>query len=496
LIAALVAASAASQQTERIGLAPAAVARFYETRSGVAAWSDDDRFDGLIGAIERLSEHGLDPAHYHLAALRANRDAPERREILATDAWFAAAAHMVYGKLDPSTYEPDWTAARRQRDFVKHLNIVLANESVEGSLDALAPRYPEYAALKDELARLSRGQDAPIAVVADGPVMRLGLSGARVSALKQRLMQLGLIGEHARADLFDDATEEAVRHFQDASGLDADGVVGPVTLAALNRSARDKIRQIRVNLERWRWLPDELGGRHVRVNIADFSTAVYSEGRLARTHLSIVGKRYRKTPVFSDEIEYVVLNPWWETPSSIARKDKLPLFQQDPAAVDRLGFQILDRDGRLVQSSALDWSSFSAGNFPYRIRQAPGPLNALGRIKIMFPNKHNVYLHDTPSRGLFAERQRAFSSGCIRVQDPVDLAAWLFEGSQDWNKPRFDAVIAGGEVTRINLPSPIPVHVLYFTVVVDSSGTLRYLDDLYARDDLVFRALIEPSLRS
>ncbi len=474
-------------------LAPVAVAQFYAGRSDAPAWSDDRQFNDFIRAIEGLSDHGLTPEHYHLQALRSQSKMPEQREKLATDAWFSAAAHMVFGKLDPLTYEPNWTAARRQRDLSKHLTAALTSNSVASSLDALAPDFAEYVQLKSELARLRQQQEVAIRVIPEGPALKFGMTGARVEALQARLRQLDLMPAAAVSGIYDQATLHAVRVFQDAAGLDGDGIVGPVTLTSLNRDVQGKINQISINLERWRWLPESLGRRHVRVNIADFSVALYNQEQRERTHLSIIGQRYRKTPVFSDQIEYVILNPWWETPDSLARKDKLPMFQQDPTAVERLGFQVLDRSGQLVPPNSVDWALLSVNNFPYRIRQAPGPLNALGQIKIMFPNKHNVYLHDTPTRGLFTERQRAFSSGCIRVQNPVDLAAWLFQETPGWDKARFDAAISTGKETRVNLKSPIPVHILYFTVSVDSSGTARYLDDIYQRDQLVLRSLVEPS---
>lgn len=470
-----------------------AVAQFYAARNEVPAWTDDKQFEDLINAIQQLSEHGLEPTDYQLSALLSNREVPEKRERLATEAWFSAATHMVYGKLNPLTYEPSWTANRRERDLVSSLNTALTEKAVGSSLLSLAPKPSEYAALTAELAHLRQQEALPVRALPEGPSLKSGMTGPRVRTLQERLVQLGLLKGGAISGVFDEATEEVISSFQDSSNLKSDGVVGPATRRALNRDTRDKITQVMVNLERWRWLPDDLGRRHLRVNIADFSVSAYSEGLRERTHLAIIGRNYRKTPVFSDQIKYVVLNPWWETPRSIARIDKLPLFKRDPGAVERLGFQVLNGNGRSVPPATIDWNSLTASSFPYRIRQAPGPQNALGQIKIMFPNKHNVYLHDTPTRGLFAERQRAFSSGCIRVQDPVDLTVWIFAETPGWDRARFDSMIAIGKEKRVDLQRPVPIHILYFTVVTDSTGTLRYLDDIYNRDGLVLTGLVKPS---
>lgn len=251
-----------------------------------------------------------------------------------------------------------------------------------------------------------------------------------------------------------------------------------------------------INLERWRWLPADLGRRHLRANIAGFDVTAYENGQPVRTHLTIVGRNYRRTPVFSDEIEYIVFNPWWETPPSLARADKLPAFQRDPATVQRLGFQILDRQGAVVDPAGINWNDYSSTNFPFRIRQAPGPENALGQVKIMFPNVHNVYLHDTPTRGLFSQRQRAFSSGCLRTQNPIDLSRWLLEETPEWTSERVDAAVASGRETRATLSARVPVHILYFTAVSDGEGGVRYLDDIYNRDDRVFDGLMVVPPRS
>lgn len=474
-------------------LAPAAVAQFHADRSPTPVWNERN-YSALLSAIEGLRDHGLNPEHYHLSALIALSSDPERRDRLATDAWFSAAAHMVYGKLDPVSVEPDWTAARREADLAGVLTDALDRATIAESLEGLAPKQPGYQTLRNELATLRAQAAGSLTRIPDGPMLRTGDTGPRIDALRARLIELGFLNgdgsqNGSAGSRFDDAVEDAVKRFQADAELDDDGIVGAATLKALNRGPQERIDQVRINMERWRWLPDELGGRHIRANIAGFSLTVWENGRQLRTHLMIVGRPYRKTPVFSSTIQYVVFNPWWETPHNIARRDKLPDFRKDPSSIGQLGFQVLDRSGQLVDPEAIDWNQVSAANFPYRLRQAPGPQNALGRVKIMFPNRHNVYLHDTPTQGLFAQRQRAFSSGCLRTQEALDLAAWLLRDVPQWDRSRIDAAVAAGAERRVDLASQVPVHIMYLTAVAEPNGVVRYLDDIYDRDGAVLAGL-------
>jgi len=434
----------------------------------------------LLTALQSVEAHGLNPSDYHLAAITEYGTEGDMARY-ALDAWMSAASHIAFGKLSPTSVEPDWTAKGRQADLVTHLRDALSNGTLATSLDRLAPQHEAYQSLRAELAGRLAGTLADLPLVPAGETLKPGMSGSRVTVLQTRL-------DVEATGLFDEDTEAAVKLFQQANDLDDDGAVGPATLRALNRSRIHEMDQLRVNLERWRWLPDDLGVKHVRVNIADFSVQAWRNGEIERVHGAIVGKTFRKTPVFSDDIEYVVLNPWWETPYSLASKDKLPLFKRDPAAVKRLGFQVLDRTGKEVDSSTIDWTAIPAGTMPYRIRQSPGALNALGQVKIIFPNVHNVYLHDTPDRGLFARRQRAFSSGCIRTQNPLDLTAWLLSDKDGWDRGRIDEVIDGKRETRVDLAVRVPVHVLYMTAVSDAAG-VRFVDDIYERDAAVLAGL-------
>ncbi|MBU4062851.1 MAG: L,D-transpeptidase family protein [Alphaproteobacteria bacterium] len=254
-------------------------------------------------------------------------------------------------------------------------------------------------------------------------------------------------------------------------------------------AAQVRIDSLRAGLERLRWLPRETTPRQVFANIPTFEVVAYSGDTEASRRAAIFGQLNRQTPEFSDAMEFIVFNPWWDVPESIARRDKLPQFRREPGAIPRLGYQVLDRSGNVLDAAAIDWASVSGSNFPYHIRQAPGPANALGQVKLIFPNPHNVYLHDTPDRSLFAQTQRTFSSGCIRVENPVALAGWVLEGTPGWDQARIDAALASGAETRATLAAPISVHVVYLTAFPAADGSVTYAPDVYGRDASLLTAL-------
>ena len=486
--------NAAAKAPAFIALAPIAAREFQAAQNGQVIWQNALNYKDLITALEGLEAHGLTPEDYHLSVLKAAQNNPTARDQIATDAWFGAAAHMLNGKLSPLTVEPDWTAASRKADLSAALTQALATGTIANSLTQFAPKQPGYAALLAEYAVLMSEAEKPHTVISAGETLKLAMKGPRVTLLQSRLIELGYLTAETQTGIMDAETIAAIKAFQTAADLDDDGAVGPATLSALNRGVEGKINQVRVNLERWRWLPDDLGRRHLRANIAGFNVTAWKNSAPVKTYLTIVGKPFRKTPVFSDEIEYIVFNPWWETPYSLATKDKLPLFRKDPSAVARLGFDVLDKSGTKVDATLIDWNTVPASNFPYRLRQNPGDQNALGKVKIMFPNVHNVYLHDTPTRGLFAQRQRAFSSGCMRTQNPLDLSEWLLGETPNWTRDKMDAAVVSGKETRAVLSQKVPVHVLYFTAVNEGGAGIRYLDDIYDRDAAVLAGLRTPPI--
>ena len=484
--------------TPQACLSCAAVDRFYRDRRGEPTWTGSGniaRFDALLLAVRGAEAHGLDPADYHIDALEHSDPAIFNKDLdaVATDSYLTLAAHLLAGRLDPVSIEPDWTAARRDLDLVAYLDDALSRSEVGESLEALAPAERGYRALQHALIRyrllVHKGGWSDID--AGGP-MALGDVGPRVAQLRARLeatSDVVALKDGQEAEVLDPALEAAVRRFQRRTSLDVDGVVGSLTLAELNVSAGYRVTQIEANLERWRWLAADLEDRYLLVNIADFSLEAHADGEIERQHNVIVGRTSRPTPVFSGEVMHLIVNPWWETPDSLAVRDELPAFRADPDTVERLGFQVLDRSGAVVDPSTIDWVETPSTNFPYRLRQAPGPMNALGEIKFIFPNRHNVYLHDTPNRSLFQRDRRDFSSGCVRVSDPIDLAEWVLSETREWALGRLQEVVATGSETRVQLSSSIPIHIFYWTAVPDEISGIRFVPDLYERDGGLITAL-------
>lgn len=508
--------SAARTVADQRVLAAETVARHYRRTGFDPGWTGPEGptpvADSLLAALQAADRDGLRPADYHVSTLdslgrhlHAQADAgasmdPQALadfELLCTDAFLLYGGHLLRGRVDPVDLVPSWTLDRRQADLTAHLQRALSRGTVRPVLDDLRPPQPEYAAFRRALRRYrTLAERGGWPTLPDGPTLAEGTRDERVPTLRRRLRATGdLSGERPDDSLrFDASLHRAVARFQERHGLAIDGTVGPATRTALNVPVEARIDQIIVNMERWRWLPQDLGSPHVRVNIADFWLRVVEQGAPTLQMRVVVGTRYRQTPVFSDRISYLVFSPYWHVPPSLAVQDKLPQFQRDPSLVSRLGFEVLDgwgADARTVDPTTVEWDRLSAANFPYRLRQRPGPANALGQVKFMFPNPHNVYLHDTPARSLFGRPERGFSSGCIRVEHPVDLATALLRDHDDWSRERIQAAMAGDTEQTAVLREKVPVHLLYWTAWVED-GTLHFRDDIYQRDGAVASALAAP----
>ena len=477
----------------------------YERNQFKLAWTRLEQVGELLDAIKAVEADGLNPTDYHVRQVQAGYEllrssesvaADERVELdlLFTDSLIRLGYHERFGKVNPYTLDPEWNF-RRTADDIDAAEETLAainSASLLASLKALFPRGPFYDRLRKGLARyrqiLANGgwPEFP-----DGPTLRPGAQDERVAVLAQRLAIAGDLpaGEFTPGDdVYGESLEAGVRRFQMRHGLDADGIVGPSTARALNVSVEDRIEQLKVNLERTRWVFDDISDEFILVNIAGFAAYVIRDGEVAWQTRVQVGKPFRKTPVFRDEMKYVVFNPTWTVPYSIATRDILPNAQADPDYVVKRNFDVRNRNGELVDPKSIDWSTLSRGNFPYTLVQRPGPDNALGRVKFMFPNEHAVYLHDTPSKHLFGRAERAFSAGCIRVENPFDLAEILL-GRDGWTQERFEDVLDSGETKTAFLSEPLPVLLLYWTAQIDEDGVVHFFQDIYDRDRSVADAL-------
>lgn len=491
-----------------------AMIEFYEERRFGPAWIGDrgptPRIDSLLAVLQQADRQGLRPADYHVDAIQTlhqkiqNGDSQDLGrisdlELLSTDAFLLYASHLLTGRLSPTEITPTWNISSREADLIQKLTEATSGTSIATVLQSLHPPQSEYARLVEALRRYRRlAASGGWPTVPERPTLRAGEQGSRVGRVRQRLRVTGdLSSDRSEApDSFGTSLRDAVVGFQERHGLEPDGAVGPATRAALNVPAAERVQQLIVNMERWRWLPQDLGRRYVLVNIAGFRLRVVEEGDEVLRMSVVTGRPYRQTPVFSGEISYLVLNPYWHVPHSIATKDKLPEIKKDPSYLDRQQFKIFrgwGADAQPIDPSTIDWARLSQGNFPYRLRQEPGPMNALGRVKFMFPNRYSVYLHDTPTRGLFAQAERAFSSGCVRVERPLELAEYLLADPSTWSRARIQSVIESTNTERsVLLRERVPVHLQYWTAWVEEDGTVHFRNDVYQRDGAVREALRSP----
>jgi len=483
------------------------LARVYERRNFEPAWSGLEKMNALAELIEATALDGLSPADYHLGEIRrvqsmiANGrvlDAAARAalDIGLTDSLIRLGYHQRFGKVNPYDLDPDWNFARefRNRDPALVIQEAIDADSLAGYVENLFPREELYLQLQAYLAKyrdLAASGGWP--VVPDGPTLRPGDKDERLPVLERRLAATGDLAPGVLVDtsVYGGALESGVRAFQERHGLDVDGIVGPGTLRAMNVTVEERIEQIRVNLERARWVLDNLGDDFVIVNIAGFRVYLYRDNEEIWSTRAVVGRTYRKTPVFRSTMRYLVFNPDWTVPYSIATKDILPKVQQDPGYLAAGDFIVKDRNGDVVETADIDWSALGGRNFPYTLVQQPGTNNALGEVKFMFPNEHAVYLHDTPGKGLFDRAARTFSSGCVRVEHPFRFAELLLEANS-MDAASIEDLRQSRQMKSVFLKEPIDVLLLYWTAEVGSDGRIHFYEDVYLRDRAVLEALNSP----
>jgi murein L,D-transpeptidase YcbB/YkuD len=498
--------SASGQLTvegERL-IAAQALPTLYELHGYQPFW-DAPRIASLINVIRGSSADGLTPADYHLAALEKLAAATARSplqsaqlDLLATDAYTVLLCHLYFGKADPVAIDSRWNFDRRQieaRDVPQFVFDALSRPDIASALDEARPDHWMYKKFTDALSAYRAIEKAGgWPTVADGPTLRRGVTDARVTNLRLRLVAShDAAGDLSEGTLFDEPLEAALKRFQARHFLPADGSVGPETRRELNVSVTQRINQIRVNLERARWLLHHVPGEDfVIVDVAGFEVRYVRNHAVAWRSRAQVGKSYRQTPIFRSAIQEVVVNPTWTVPPGILQNDILPAVRRDPSYLQKKGLRVIDREGRDVESGSVDFAKYTGANFPYMIRQDPGPTNALGQVKIMFPNPYLVYLHDTPSQRLFENERRAFSSGCIRTERPLELAELLLAPSGNWNRASIDAAVSAGKTRTIRLTKPVPVLLLYWTVDRNDRDEIVFKPDPYGRDPKLLKAIDAP----
>jgi murein L,D-transpeptidase YcbB/YkuD len=463
----------------------------------------------LIRTIMQADREGLRPSDYHLNALQSllaemsagvltsDRAADwADADMLLTDAFLLMSSHLSAGRLNPETLHYDWVIPEKTIDIMKVLNTAVTTAHFDQFIEQLSPDHPGFIHLRAALRRLeavaNQGGWPPIP---EGPTLRAGDHGLRVLILRDRLRiggDLPVQGTSDVSELFDDAVLEAVKRFQRRHGLKPDGSVGAQTLAELNIPAQARVRQIALNLERWRWLPHVLGRRYIVVNTAAFGLTAVEDGRAVLRMRVVVGRPARRTPVFSAPVQYMVINPSWTVPPTIAVEDMLPRLIKDAGYLDHQPIKVYygwNENAAPIDPHTIDWRAYGKNNFPFRLVQEPGSSNPLGRFKFVFPNPFLIYLHDTPNHRAFGKVQRDFSSGCIRVEDARALAAFVLEGDPHWSVGRLRSAVNKGRERVVRIKNPVTVYLLYMTAWVDDNGELQFRKDIYHRDRHLEQAL-------
>jgi murein L,D-transpeptidase YcbB/YkuD len=497
---------------------------FYQARGFEPAWIDGtrptSRLAALVRALGEAREHGIDPERYDVEEIarpragaqqglfrrdRLDEQAVVPLDVKATWAWIQYAADLSAGAVDVEGPADKMFRLRRHKiDFPSRLSASLENGSIEEDLRACAPSHPDYVRLKQAFAQYESIVEAGgWRALPAKLTLKPGDRSPHVAALAERLAASGDLESGGRwwpsssdrrdSDVFDAGLSTAVARFQRRHGLEPDGAVGPRVVAELNVPADRRLRQIAVNLERWRWLPRDLGDRYIFVNIPEYRLEVREKDRATLAMNVIVGATGTPTPIFSDTLTHIVFSPYWNVPDSIAAGETLPAVQSDPSFLDRNRIEVVGTSGQVLDPSTIDWTSMSTedgGELQYRFRQRPGASNSLGLVKFVFPNEYDVYLHDTPADALFKRAYRAMSHGCIRVEQPVALAEYLLRDQPEWTSDRIDAAMHAGQEQHVKLARPIPVHLMYWTVRVADAGAVHFRQDVYERDAREIGALM------
>jgi len=470
--------------------------RFYTRRDFTPAWRSDGSdaaVGSLVARLGRAAEQGLDSADYPVVLMRALAAAPgdpdslALLDVVATVAFFRYASDLSLGRVVPAAIDTMWAAGDRPLDFVARLAGALDSGRVDAALGELAPPQREAALLRAALARYRAiAATGGWAAVPGREPLSLGATGPRVGLLRRRLEITGDVapGDGWGSEIFDSALDAGVRLAQARHGLTADGVAGPATLAALNVPVTARIRQLELNLERWRWAPRDEGERYLSVNSADYSLEIVDSGRSVLTSRIVAGRADWPTPIVAGLLTEVTFNPRWSIPRSIAVKEVLPILRRDPGYLLREGIHVADATDQTIEldPALIVWDSVTAASFPYRLWQEPGPRNPLGRIRFGIRNRFGVALHDTPYPQTFSVATRAFSHGCVRVEAAESLAVYVLRGLPGWGADSICAVLAEETERYVATPDPIPVLIGYWTAWMGSAGEVQFRPDVYRWD--------------
>jgi len=450
----------------------------------------------IMEAFKNAAADGFRTSDYLTPDLDLAAAGSDPAKLAAVETAFSNAAvryaQDIYGgRIAPTAVNKTWTITPKRINEADMLVKLAATDDPAALFAELEPKHAEFQRLKAALAKFDDGETIDQLPIPDGKTLKPGMTDDRVPLLRQRLGVAEpdvpeTAGAAAAPDLnYDDALVAAIKTFQESLDLTPDGVAGPATIAALNGGGAATKDDIIANMERWRWEPEEFGQFHVFVNLPEFRLRIMQDGKEYYTTRVVIGTPAHQTPVFSDEIEHIVVNPYWNVPASIATNEIKPHLLANPGYLDGQNMEMLS-GGKVVNASAIDWTSTNINNF--HIRQRPGSGNALGKVKFLFPNQHDVYLHDTPSKSLFARSYRAYSHGCVRVENPMDFAGALTAQEAGVSRASLEGMF-GSREQWVNVENHIPVHLSYFTLRVDEDGTIRSYGDVYGANKKLIELL-------
>lgn len=456
----------------------------------------------LLAYIRDISHHGLTPGDYHFPLLGEFINHTwlfmpidtlylMKLDVLLSDAFLTLGLELYYGRVDTDNQANRWKLERKKPDLqiARRLEEALAVNDVPRVLNLLAPRYRSYWMMKEDLAFFMGLQDTPWPEISSDVTIHPGDSGLLLPQIRTRLVSLGYGLSDTVSVNYDQKLEKQIKLFQHDWGLNADGGIGQGTFQALNESPQTLINRIRVNMERFRWLPLSVPHKYVTVNIVNFRLDFIDGADTLISMRAIVGKDSRATPIFNSLMTHLVFSPTWTVPPTILQNDVIPQLKKGPAYLNDKDMKLLRHNGTEVAYNDVDWSKISGRNFPYMVRQGPGPGNALGKVKFMFPNNYNIYIHDTPTRGYFARDDRAMSSGCIRIEKPFELASILLADVAEWPPEKIRSAMDQRTPKIVNLKVPVEVLILYLTAWTDGNGRIQFRNDIYSRDEWVLNAL-------
>jgi murein L,D-transpeptidase YcbB/YkuD len=496
--------------------------RFYGDRNFEPAWSKNSILPEIAYEmryeIAQAKFDGLNPDDYHFKTINSYFDRYEEAkksgkklesndlaavDVLLTDAYIMLSSHLYLGKIDPESLKTTWSIQRNVPELMidRKLSAAIQSGSLRQSIEGYYPAFTIYKKMRDGLRHLydeqKRFVQEPIAQWKSLKIdksIKPGDSHNQLPEIRNRLYFWGFLKPYQSADekSYDSLMIDGIKTVQKRFGMEPDGVIGQGTIQALNQKPSDLIATATVNLERLKWLPDTIKDIElILVNTANFQLDFIQKLDTVLTSKVIVGKSYHSTPQFSALMSYIVFSPTWTVPTSITRNEIVPKIKKDPGYLAKNNMVLLNSSGSKVNPSSIDWGKVSARSFPYTVRQEPGDHNSLGLVKFMFPNRNSVYIHDTPSRTLFAREDRALSHGCIRIQKPFEFAKILLSNQPSWTDERITSAMHQSKELTVNLDRKIPVALIYLTHWADSRGNLYFRNDIYDRDGEIFAALQE-----